>query len=75
MNDLSLPRETGSQKAGVACPNCGVLLPAVTSAYGSVAVGACPTCWPSTAPSQLVAQTAAAEVNETVPLGHDLGDD
>jgi hypothetical protein len=65
MADLSLPRETGSEKFGTLCPVCGALTPSVTSAYGSISPGACPTCWPAAAPSQLAAQVATA--NEQAP--------
>lgn len=61
MNDLSQPRETGSQKSGLACKLCGTDLPAVTSTYGSTSPGACPSCWPAVAPTQLAAQKAAAD--------------
>ena len=64
-NPLSYPRETGSEKANVDCPICGQAVPAVTSAYGSVSVGACVLCWPTTAPTQLAAQLAAADIPET----------
>jgi hypothetical protein len=60
MADLSLPRETGSEKSELECPICGGLVPAVTSAYGSTSPGACPVCWPAAAPTQLQAQQAAA---------------
>jgi len=60
MTDLSLPRETGSEKSDLECPVCGGLVPAVTSAYGSISPGACPVCWPAAAPTQLAAQVAAA---------------
>lgn len=60
-NNLSLPRETGVEHSGAACPKCGATLPVVTSAYGSTTAGACPNC---SAPAQLEAQVAAA--NEEV---------
>jgi hypothetical protein len=60
MADLSLPRETGSEKSDLSCPICGGLVPTVTSAYGSISPGACPVCWPAAAPTQLAAQQAAA---------------
>lgn len=66
MADLSLPRETGSEKSDLKCPICEGLVPAVTSAYGSISPGACPTCWPAAAPSQLAAQVAAANVPDPV---------
>ena len=66
MTDLSLPRETGSEKSGLQCPVCGGPVPAVTSAYGSISPGACPVCWPAVAPTQLAAQVAAANVPEPV---------
>jgi hypothetical protein len=68
MADLSLPRETGSEKSDLRCQNCGDLVPAVTSPYGSTSPGACPVCWPAAAPSQLAAQLAAASVPEPVPV-------
>jgi hypothetical protein len=68
MTDLSLPHETGSEKSGTLCPICGALTPSVTSAYGSISPGACPTCWPAAAPSQLAAQVAAASVPDPVPV-------
>jgi RecA/RadA recombinase len=67
MTDLSLPRETGSEKSDLECPICGGLVPAVTSAYGSISPGACPVCWPAAAPTQLAAQVAAA--NAPDPAG------
>lgn len=67
MADLSLPRETGSEKSDLQCQICGGLVPAVTSAYGSTSPGACPVCWPAAAPSQLEAQQAAADEPEPVP--------
>lgn len=51
-----LPRETGSEKAAE-CPSCGTEVPAVETAYGSVARGACPKCSDG---EQLDAQKAAA---------------
>jgi hypothetical protein len=66
MTDLSLPRETGSEKSDLQCPICGGLVPTVTSAYGSTSPGACPVCWPAAAPSQLAAQVAAANVPDPV---------
>jgi hypothetical protein len=67
MTDLSLPRETGSEKSDLQCQICGGLVPTVTSAYGSTSPGACPVCWPAAAPSQLAAQVAAANEPEPVP--------
>jgi hypothetical protein len=64
MADLSLPRETGSEKFGTLCPICGALVPSVTSPYGSTSPGACSVCWPAVAPTQLAAQVAAANVPE-----------
>jgi hypothetical protein len=64
MTDLSLPRETGSEKYGTLCRLCGGLVPSVTSAYGSISPGACPSCWPAAAPTQLAAQLAAADAPE-----------
>lgn len=64
MTDLSLPRETGSEKSALTCPTCGGLRPAVSSAYGSISPGACPSCWPAVAPTQLAAQQAAADAPE-----------
>jgi len=61
MNELAQPRETGSEKSGFTCKLCGAQLPAVTSIYGSVSPGACPSCWPAVAPTQLAAQKAAAD--------------
>jgi hypothetical protein len=66
MADLSLPRETGSEKSDLECPTCGGLVPVVTSAYGSTSPGACPICWPAAAPSQLAAQLAAANAPDPV---------
>ena len=66
MTDLSLPRETGSEKSDLHCPICKGLVPAVTSAYGSISPGACPVCWPAEAPTQLAAQVAAANVPDPV---------
>ena len=60
MTDLSLPRETGVEKSTQSCPVCGGPVPTVTSAYGSTSPGACPTCWPAAASTQLEAQQAAA---------------
>jgi hypothetical protein len=68
MTDLSLPRETGSEKSDLQCPVCGGLVPAVTSAYGSISPGACPVCWPAAAPSQLAAQVAAASAPGEPPV-------
>jgi len=63
--DLSQPRETGSQKAKVECPECGGKVPVVESEYGSLAPGACPKCWPKAdKASQQEAQEAAAELAE-----------
>lgn len=61
MADLSLPRETGVEKSDQECPNCGGPVPTVTSGYGSTSPGACPTCWPETASTQLEAQQTASE--------------
>ena len=58
---LSMPRETGTEKSGLTCSVCGSSVPAVTSSYGSISPGACTNCWPTDAPTQLAAQTAAAE--------------
>jgi len=66
MTDLSLPRETGSEKSDLHCPICKGLVPAVTSPYGSISPGACPVCWPAEAPTQLAAQVAAANVPDPV---------
>jgi len=60
MTDLSLPRETGVEKSDQNCAICGGSVPTVTSGYGSTSPGACPTCWPASASTQLEAQTAAA---------------
>jgi hypothetical protein len=69
MTDLSLPRETGVEKSSQSCPTCGGSVPTVTSPYGSTSVGACPTCWPASASSQLEAQqTAALAVDEPAPV-------
>lgn len=62
---LSLPRETGVERAQVACSNCGGPVPLVQTNYGSTAVGACPKCWPvangsTSSPNQLAAQQLAA---------------
>jgi hypothetical protein len=65
-NPLSYDRETGIEKSSSSCPICGDTVPMVTSGYGSTAPGACGSCWPSSAPSQLAAQQAAAEVPEPV---------
>jgi len=64
MTNLAMARETGSQKSGQTCPLCGTPTPAITSLSGSVAAGACSTCWPQRAPSQLAAQLAAAQEPE-----------
>jgi len=74
MADLSLPRETGSEKSDLQCPVCGGLVPAVTSAYGSISPGACPTCWPAAAPTQLEAQQAAANELKGEALAQALDD-
>jgi len=65
MPRLSQPRETGIERAQVACSNCGGPVPLVQTQYGSTAVGACPKCWPvangaTSSPSQLAAQQLAA---------------
>lgn len=65
-NPLSQYRETGIEKSATPCPICGESVPTVTSGYGSVAPGACPSCWPTSAPTQLAAQQAAADLPEPV---------
>lgn len=66
--DTSLPRETGSEKAGT-CPVCGNDTPAVTTSYGSTVQGACPDCV-AKGEDQLEAQKAAAQVEAPRPGQH-----
>lgn len=60
----TMPRETGSEKSGRDCPECGTDLPAVTTVYGSTVVGICPKC--NKGSDQLKAQRAAARDKEAV---------
>jgi hypothetical protein len=57
ISDEALPRETGVEKSGASCPNCGGEIPSVTSSYGSIVKGACPEC----SKDDLEAQRAAAD--------------
>lgn len=59
-----LPRETGSQKSGKECAECGRDLPMVTTNYGSFVSGACSSC---TEGDQLEAQKAAADERDDEP--------
>jgi hypothetical protein len=52
---MTIPRETGSEKSTRTCLTCGRELPVTESAYGSISVGACLTCYPVEPPRQVAA--------------------
>lgn len=60
VEDEPLPRETGNEKSGETCPNCGTELPTTETSYGSVITGACPKC----SKDQIAAQKAAVDAAE-----------
>jgi ssDNA-binding Zn-finger/Zn-ribbon topoisomerase 1 len=62
VTESALPRETGAEKAGRTCPNCGTQMQVTETSYGSL-VAVCPKCSDQ---SQLAPQTAS-EASTTTP--------
>lgn len=59
---MTMPRETGAEKAQANCPVCGGLVGVIETVYGSTAPAPCPKCYPATAPREQASAPSPAPV-------------
>lgn len=56
---MTMPRETGAEKAAQSCANCGGPVGVVETKYGSTSAAPCPKCYPAQPPSQKASESSS----------------